>query len=128
MYTDRLPELRPPPTPSPAPVVRQYNWPEQANPSAAFSIVTTSGPVYLATMVWVEGANVQFNSVDGGFRQIPLASVSRSLTQTAKCAEEPESSAAVNASPGGNSTDVGGARTGAISGAMGGTREHGRQR
>lgn len=83
MYTDRSPELPPPPTPSPAPVVRQYNWPEQINPPAAFSIVTTSGTVYLATMVWVEGANVQFNSVDGGVRRIPLSSVSRSLTQTA---------------------------------------------
>src|SRR5262249_36297043 len=83
MYTDRSLEPPPPPAPPPAPVVRQYNWQEEVNPSAAFSVVTTSGTVYLATMVWVEGGNVHFNSVDGGVHQIPLSSVSRSLTQTA---------------------------------------------
>ena len=59
------------------------SWPEQVNTSATFSIVTTSGTVYLATMVWVEGGDVHFNSVDVGVRQIPLSSVSRSLTETA---------------------------------------------
>jgi hypothetical protein len=85
MYADRSPEPPPPPPPppSPAPVVRQYNWPEQISPPTPFSIVTTSGTVYLATMVWVEGGNVLFNSVDGGVLRIPLSSVSRSLTQTA---------------------------------------------
>jgi hypothetical protein len=53
------------------------------NTSATFSIVATNGTVYLATMVWVEGGNVHFNSVDGGVGQIPLSSVSRSLTETA---------------------------------------------
>jgi len=74
------------PTPAPAPatpVVHEYHWPDQGYSSAAFSIVTTNGTEYLATMVWVEGQNVRFNSVDGGTRQVPLISVSRSLTQIA---------------------------------------------
>jgi len=45
--------------------------------------VTTGGSVYLATMVWVEGGNVHFNAVDGVVREMPLSSVSRSLTETA---------------------------------------------
>jgi hypothetical protein len=76
-------EVPPPPPPPVTSVLHEYNWPEQVNTSATFSIVTTSGTVYLATMVWVEGGNVHFNSVDGGVRQIPLSSVSRSLTETA---------------------------------------------
>lgn len=82
-YTNQSPEPLPPPPPPVTPVLREYHWPEQVNKSATFSIVTTSGTVYLATMVWVEGGNVHFNLEDGGVRQIPLSSVSRSLTQTA---------------------------------------------
>jgi hypothetical protein len=82
-YTNQSPEPPPPPPPPVTPVLHVYNWPEQVNTSATFSIVTTNGTVYLATMVWVEGGNVHFNSVDGGVRQMPLSSVSRSLTQTA---------------------------------------------
>ena len=73
--------------PDPAPpvtlVVHEYNWPKEVNPPAPFSIVTTSGTEYLATMVWVQEGNVYFTSVDGGVCQLPLSSVSRSLTQTA---------------------------------------------
>ena len=79
--TNQSPE--PPPPPPVTSVLYEYNWPEQVNTSATFSIVTTSGTVYLATMVWVEGGSVHFNSVDGGVRQMPLSSVSRSLTETA---------------------------------------------
>ena len=82
-YTIQLPETPPPPPPPPTPVLHEYHWPEEVNASATFSIVTTSGTVYLATMVWVEGADVHFNSVDGGVREIPLSSVSGSLTQSA---------------------------------------------
>jgi len=82
-YTIRLPQPPPPPAPPPTPVLREYHWPEQVDSSKTFSIVTTSGAEYLATMVWVEGANLHFNSVDGGVRQIPLTSVSESLTQIA---------------------------------------------
>ena len=77
-----------PALPPAAPVVHEYHWPEQADTSATFSIVTNSGAEYLATMVWVEGDNLHFNSVDGGTRQIPLTSVSRSLTQTANARKE----------------------------------------
>jgi len=73
----------PPPPPAAVPVRSDYNWPGPVDTSATFSIVTASGAEYLATMVWVEGENIHFNSVDGGVRQIPLSSVSRSLTQTA---------------------------------------------
>ena len=83
-YTNQSPEPSPPPPPPVKPVLHEYHWPEQVSTSATFSIVTTSGTVYLATMVWVEGGNVHFNSVDGGVGQIPLSSVSRSLTETAK--------------------------------------------
>ena len=72
-----------PPPPPATPVVHEYHWPGEANPAATFSIMTTNGTVYLATMVWVEGDNVHFNSVDGGVLVIPLSSISRSLTQTA---------------------------------------------
>jgi len=82
-YTFRPPEPPPPPAPPPTPVLHEYYWPEQMNTSATFSIVTNSGAVYLATMVWVEGGNVHFDLVDGGVLQVPLSSVSRSLTQTA---------------------------------------------
>jgi hypothetical protein len=82
-YANQSPEPPPPPPPPVTPVLHEYNWPGQVNTSATFSIVTTSGAVYLATMVWVEGGNVHFNSVDAGVRQIPLSSVSRSLTETA---------------------------------------------
>jgi hypothetical protein len=82
-HTNQSPEPPPPPPPPVTPVLHEYNWPEQVTTSATFSIVTTSGTVYLATMVWVEGGNVHFNSVDGGVRQIPLSSVSRTLTETA---------------------------------------------
>ena len=82
-YTSQSQAPPPPPPPPVAPVLHEYNWPGQEDASARFSIVTTSGTVYLATMVWVEGENLHFNSVDGGVRQIPLSAVSRSLTQTA---------------------------------------------
>jgi hypothetical protein len=82
-YTIQSPEPPPPPPPPVTPVLREYHWPKPGNTSATFSIVTTSGTVYLATMVWVEGDDVHFNSVDGGVRQIPLSSVSGSLTETA---------------------------------------------
>ena len=78
-------------TPAPlpaAPVVREYYWPDQADSSATFSIVTNSGAEYFATMVWVEGDNLRFNSVDGGIRQIPLPSVSRPLTQVANARKQ----------------------------------------
>ena len=81
--TNQSPDPPPPPPPPVTPVLHEYNWPEDVNASTTFSIVTASGTVYLATMVWVEGGNVHFNSVDGGVRQIPLSSVSRSLTETA---------------------------------------------
>jgi len=84
--TSPAPEPPPPPPPPITPVLHEYTWPEQPNTPATpatFSIVTTSGTVYLATMVWVEGEDLHFNSVDGGARQIPLSAVSRSLTQTA---------------------------------------------
>jgi len=84
-YTNQ-PQEPPPPTPPPPPVMpvlHEYNWPGQVNTSATFSIVTTSGAVYLATMVWMEGENLHFTSVEGGARQIPLATVSRPLTQAA---------------------------------------------
>jgi hypothetical protein len=79
------PPLEPslPPPPPPAPVVREYHWAEQAGPPEAFSIVTSAGTEYLATMVWIEGDTIRFNSVDGGVRQIPRSSVSRSLTRDA---------------------------------------------
>jgi hypothetical protein len=75
----------PPPLPAPPAtlVIREYHWPEQVGAPPAFSIVTTGGTVYLATLVWVEGDNLHFNSVDGGVRQIPRSSVSRALTQAA---------------------------------------------
>jgi hypothetical protein len=82
-YTIQSPQPPPPPPPPVTPVLREYNWPEGGNTSATFSIVTTSGAVYLATMVWVEERDVHFNSVDGDVRHIPLSSVSRPLTQTA---------------------------------------------
>jgi hypothetical protein len=82
---DTKQSAEPPPLPPPpvTPVLHEYSWSDQINTSATFSIVTTGGSVYLATMVWVEGGNVHFNSVDGDVRQIPLSSVSRSLTETA---------------------------------------------
>jgi hypothetical protein len=80
-YTNQSPP--PPPSRRVTPALHEYNWPGQENASTTFSIVTTGGTVYLATMVWVEGENIHFNSVDGGVRQIPLSAVSRSLTQTA---------------------------------------------
>ena len=82
-YRNQSPVPPLPPPPPVTPVLHEYSWPEQMNTSATFSIVTTSGTVYLATMVWLEGGNVHFNSVDGGVGQIPLSSVSRSLTETA---------------------------------------------
>jgi hypothetical protein len=77
------PSLPPPPTPPPTPLIREYHWPDETRPPAAFSIVTTAGAEYLATMVWVEGDTIRFNSVDGGVRQIPRSQVSRSLTRAA---------------------------------------------
>ena len=82
-HTNQSPEPPPPPPPPVTPVLHEYNWPEQVTTSATFSIVATSGTVYLATMVWVEGGNVRSNSVDGGVGHIPLSSVSRSLTEAA---------------------------------------------
>lgn len=87
-YTIRLSEPPAPTAPPPTPVVHEYHWPEQGNNSATFSIVTNSGAEYQATMVWVEGDNLRFNSVDGGTRQIPLTSVSRPLTQVANARKE----------------------------------------
>jgi hypothetical protein len=74
------PQAPPPPV---TPALHEYNWPAQGDTSATFSIVTTSGAVYLATMAWTEGENLHFTSVEGGARQIPLATVSRPLTQAA---------------------------------------------
>jgi len=85
---DQPRQASPIPAPPPAPVVREYDWPEQVDTSSAFSIVTTGGTEYLATMVWVEGGNLHLNSVDGGVLQIPLASVSRSLTKAANAQKE----------------------------------------
>jgi hypothetical protein len=85
-YTNQSPEPPPPPPPPPplvTLVVHEYNWPKEVNTSATFSIVTTSGTVYLATTVWVQGGNVHFSSADGDVRQLPLFAVSSSLTQTA---------------------------------------------
>ena len=82
-YTDQPQEPPPPPPPPVTPILHEYNWPGQGSTSATFSIVTTSGTLHLATMVWVEGENLHFNAVEGGVRQIPLSAVSRSLTQTA---------------------------------------------
>jgi hypothetical protein len=74
----------PPPPPTPAvPVVREYHWPETPDPHALFSIVASDGTVYEAAMVWVQGDIVHFRLPEGGSRQLPLSSVSRSLTQTA---------------------------------------------
>src|SRR4051812_304553 len=69
------------PSRSVTPVLHEYDWREPVNTSAAFSIVDTSGTVYLATMVWVQGNVVHFNSVEGGVRHIPLSSIWMSLTQ-----------------------------------------------
>jgi len=71
------------PTPPATPVLREYHWQEGVETSPTFTIVTTNGTEYLATMVWVEGENLCFNSADGGTHQIPLTSVSRPLTQIA---------------------------------------------
>ena len=81
--TNQAPEPPPPPPTPVKPVMHEYNWPKEGNTPAPFSIVTTSGAVYLATMVWVQDGDVHFNSVDGDVRQLPLSSVSRSLTQSA---------------------------------------------
>jgi len=78
-YTSQSPEPLPPVTP----VLHDYHWPEQVTTSAAFAIVTTGGTEYLAIMVWVEGDSVHFNSPDGSVHQIPLSSISNSLTQRA---------------------------------------------
>jgi hypothetical protein len=82
-HTSQPPEPLPPPSPPVTPVLHEYHWPEQVTTSAALSIVTTSGTVYLAIMVWVEGDSVHFNSPDGSVHQIPLSSISNSLTQRA---------------------------------------------
>ncbi len=74
------------PLPAPPPatsVTHEYSWPEQSNTSATFSIVTTNGTEYLASMIWVEDDTVHFSCVDGTNRQLPLASISRPLTQAA---------------------------------------------
>jgi hypothetical protein len=72
-----------PPPPPAKPVIHEYTWPEPANTSATFSIVTTSGAEYLASMVWVEDGVVHFNCVDGTIRRISMASISRPLTEAA---------------------------------------------
>jgi hypothetical protein len=77
------PEPPPPPPPPPAAVVREYHWPEASVAPAPFSIVSTNGTVYYATMAWTEGGRIHFNSPDGGARQMPLSSVSRALTYEA---------------------------------------------
>jgi hypothetical protein len=77
------PEPPAPPPPPPAPVIREYHWQEQAQPPAPFSIVTTNGTVYYATLAWVQGDRIYFHSTEGGSRQLPLSSVSKSLTQAA---------------------------------------------
>ena len=81
--TAQPPEAPPPPTPPATPVLNEYHWAEEGNPSAAFTLVTTSGTIYRATMIWVEGGDVHFNLEDGSARQIPLSSVSRPLTESA---------------------------------------------
>ena len=89
----------PPPLPPPpvTPVLHEYSWSDQINTSATFSIVTTGGSVYLATMVWVEGGNVHFNSVDGG-RAPDTALLRFEVTHgDRECAEETEPSIAVDA-------------------------------
>ncbi len=77
--------LETPPTPPPPvkPVSHEYDWPKEVNAPATFSIVTTNGTEYLATMVWVQDSDVHFTSVDGGVHQLPLSSISMPLTQTA---------------------------------------------
>ena len=65
-----------PPPPPVTPVIHEYTWPKEENPSATFSIVTTSGTAYLATLVWVQDGSVHFSSPEGDVRQLPLSSVS----------------------------------------------------
>lgn len=77
------PEPPPPPPPPPALVVREYHWPASDSAPAPFSIVLNNGTVEYATMAWVEGDRIHFHSPEGGGRQVPLSSVSRSLTQAA---------------------------------------------
>jgi hypothetical protein len=77
------PEPPPPPPPPPAAMIREYHWPAQTDAPEPFSIVATNGTTYYATMVWREGDRLHFQSTEGGARQIPMSSVSRSLTQAA---------------------------------------------
>ena len=75
----------PPPPPPPArPVMHEYHWPQSANmPFQPFSIVTKDGKVYAATMVWTQGDTIHFNVWNGGVDVMPLASISRELTEAA---------------------------------------------
>ena len=79
-YMNQPPEPPPPPV---TPVLHEYSWPKEVNTPAPFSIVTTDGTEYLANMVWVQEGEVHFNPVEGDTAQLPLSSVSRSLTQAA---------------------------------------------
>jgi hypothetical protein len=77
------PEPPPPPPPPPIPVVREYHWPASEVAPAPFSIVLNNGTVHYATMVWVENGRIHFNAPEGGARQVPLSSVSKTLTHAA---------------------------------------------
>jgi hypothetical protein len=81
--TQRSPEPPAPPPPPPTPFISQYHWPESPAPLVPFSIVGNDGVEHQATSVWVEGNSIHFTSPAEGTRQMPLSSVSRSLTQAA---------------------------------------------
>ena len=66
-HTSQSPEPSPPSPPPVTPVLHEYSWPKDVNTSATFSIVTTSGTVYLATMVWVQEWQPSFQF--GGWRR-----------------------------------------------------------
>jgi hypothetical protein len=77
------PEPPPPPPPPPRAAVQEYHWPVSNTAPAPFSIVLNDGTVHYATMVWLADGRLHFNSPEGGARQLPLSSVSRTLTQSA---------------------------------------------
>jgi hypothetical protein len=63
------------------PIVREYHWPEQVERPAPFSIVTTDGTVYYATLAWTEGGKLHFKSTEGGTRELQLSLISKALTE-----------------------------------------------
>jgi hypothetical protein len=81
--TQRSLEPPAPLPPPPTPVISQYHWAESSAPPVPFSIVGNDGVEHQATSVWVQGASIHFTSLEGGAHQLPLSSVSRSLTQAA---------------------------------------------